>query len=144
MIDAQSVERFQRDGAICIRRLFRPADMQILRRGIDVNLANLSKRAKVASAAGDPGRFVEDFCNWRNNEDYRRFIFDTPLAETAGRLMRSSTVRLYHDHMLTKEPGMPPAASRALTAVACFRYDFSAMTSRTRRAAGRLRRSSPA
>ncbi len=27
------------------------------------------------------------------------------MAETAGRLMQSKTVRLYHDHMLTKEPG---------------------------------------
>ena len=28
-----------------------------------------------------------------------------PLAETAAGLMRSKTARLYHDHMLTKEPG---------------------------------------
>jgi ectoine hydroxylase-related dioxygenase (phytanoyl-CoA dioxygenase family) len=105
MIDALSIEAFQRDGAICIRQLFRPEEMQMLRLGIDANLENLSPRAKVASAADDPGRFVEDFCNWQDNENYRRFIFDSALAETAGRLMQSSTARLYHDHMLTKEPG---------------------------------------
>jgi ectoine hydroxylase-related dioxygenase (phytanoyl-CoA dioxygenase family) len=105
MIDAQSIEAFQRDGAICIRQLFRPEEMQVLRLGMDANLANLSPRAKVASAADDPGRFVEDFCNWQDNENYRRFIFDSALAETAGRLMQSATARLYHDHMLTKEPG---------------------------------------
>jgi ectoine hydroxylase-related dioxygenase (phytanoyl-CoA dioxygenase family) len=105
MIDDESVAAFQRDGAVCIRQLFRPEEMQILRRGIDANLAALSPRAKVASAADDPGYFVEDFCNWQDNEHYRRFIFDSPLAETAGRLMQSSTARLYHDHMLTKEPG---------------------------------------
>jgi len=105
MIDLESVATFQRDGAVCIRQLFRPEEMQTLRRGIDANLAALSPRAKVASAANDPGRFVEDFCNWQDNEHYRRFIIESPLAETAGRLMRSSTARLYHDHMLTKEPG---------------------------------------
>jgi ectoine hydroxylase-related dioxygenase (phytanoyl-CoA dioxygenase family) len=105
MIDLESVAAFQRDGAVCIRGLFRPEEMQTLRRGIDANLAALSPRAKVASGVDDPGRFVEDFCNWQDNEHYRRFIFDSPLAETAGRLMRSSTARLYHDHMLTKEPG---------------------------------------
>jgi ectoine hydroxylase-related dioxygenase (phytanoyl-CoA dioxygenase family) len=105
MIDLRSVAAFQRDGALCIRQLFRPEEMQTLRRGIDANLAALSPRAKVASAVDDPGRFVEDFCNWQENEHYRRFIFESPLAETAGRLMRSSTARLYHDHMLTKEPG---------------------------------------
>jgi ectoine hydroxylase-related dioxygenase (phytanoyl-CoA dioxygenase family) len=105
MIDSAAVDRYQRDGAICIRQLFTSREIETLRTGIDANLAHLSPRAKLASGADDPGRFVEDFCNWRENEHYRRFIFDSALAETAGRLMRSSTARLYHDHMLTKEPG---------------------------------------
>jgi ectoine hydroxylase-related dioxygenase (phytanoyl-CoA dioxygenase family) len=105
MIDADTIERFQRDGAVCLRQLFRPEEIDVLRAGIDENLAHLSPRAKVASGADDPGHFVEDFCNWQDNADYRRFIFDSPLPETAGRLMRSTTARLYHDHMLTKEPG---------------------------------------
>lgn len=104
MITAELVDQFQRDGAVCIRQLFQPEELAVLRAGIDANLAHLSPRAKVASGAGDPGRFVEDFCNWQENPHYRRFIFDTSLAETAGRLMRSTTARLYHDHMLTKEP----------------------------------------
>jgi hypothetical protein len=49
MIDAETVERFQRDGAVCIRQLFRPEEMAVLRAGIDENLAHLSPRAKVAS-----------------------------------------------------------------------------------------------
>src|SRR5271170_25905 len=99
------VEQFYRDGAAHLPGLFDPAEIEELRAGIDLNLAQLSPRAKVASTAGDPGEFVEDFCNWQDNEAYRRFICDSSLAETAGRLMRSSTARLYHDHMLTKEPG---------------------------------------
>src|SRR6202171_661542 len=105
MIDAATVDRLQRDGAACIRQLFRPEEISVLRTGIDENLAHLSPRAKQASGTDDPGRFVEDFCNWQDNADYRRFIFDSALPETAGRLMQSSTARLYHDHMLTKEPG---------------------------------------
>ena len=105
MIDSDVIERFQRDGAVCIRRLFRPDEIEILRAGIDANLANPSVRAKIASSANDPGRFVEDFCNWQENAHYRRFIFDSALAQTAARLMESSSARLYHDHMLTKEAG---------------------------------------
>ena len=104
-MDDETVRGFQRDGAACIRQLFRPEEMSVLRAGIDANLAQLSPRAKVASGADDPGRFVEDFCNWQDNGHYRHFIFDSTLPETAARLMRSSTARLYHDHMLTKEPG---------------------------------------
>jgi ectoine hydroxylase-related dioxygenase (phytanoyl-CoA dioxygenase family) len=105
MIDADLIERFQRDGAVRIPQLFTARELEDLRAGIDMNLAQLSPRAKVASDPADPGRFVEDFCNWQENPLYRRIIFDSALAETAGRLMQSQTVRLYHDHMLTKEPG---------------------------------------
>lgn len=98
-------EAFRRDGAVCARQLLSPAEVALIRDGIDANLAAPSPRAIVASAAGDPGHFVEDFCNWRSNDAYRRAIFDTPLAAAAGLLMGSDSVRLYHDHMLTKEPG---------------------------------------
>ena len=105
MISQDLIERFQRDGAVCLPGLLRPRDIAELTAGIDLNLAHPSARVKVASQATDPGKFVEDFCNWQDNPHYRRFIFESCLAETAGRLMQSTTARLYHDHMLTKEPG---------------------------------------
>ena len=82
-----------------------PRQIAELEAGIELNLAHLSPRAKIASAPSDPGRFVEDFCTWRENPHYRRFIVESPLAETAARLMRSRSARLYHDHLLVKEPG---------------------------------------
>jgi len=105
MISDELVEHFQRDGAVCLRGLLNREEIAELEAGIERNLARLSPRAKVASASSDPGRFVEDFCTWQENPHYRRLIFESALAESAARLMRSRTTRLYHDHMLTKEPG---------------------------------------
>jgi ectoine hydroxylase-related dioxygenase (phytanoyl-CoA dioxygenase family) len=103
---AQSaIDAFQLDGAVCLRQVLSEEDVALLRAGIDANLAAPSPRAKVASRPDDPGRFIEDFCSWQENAQYRRFIFESPLAAIAGALMQSRTVRLYHDHMLTKEPG---------------------------------------
>jgi ectoine hydroxylase-related dioxygenase (phytanoyl-CoA dioxygenase family) len=103
---AQSdIDAFQRDGAVCLRQVLSAEDIALLRRGIDANLACPSPRAKVASQPDDPGRFVEDFCSWQENAHYHRFIFESPLAPIAAALMQSRSVRLYHDHMLTKEPG---------------------------------------
>jgi ectoine hydroxylase-related dioxygenase (phytanoyl-CoA dioxygenase family) len=104
-VTPEVVDAFRRDGAVCIRQLLSPDEVRHLRHGIDANLAAPSPRAKVASAAGDPGHFVEDFCNWQDNDAYRRVIFDSGLAATAGALTGSQRIRLYHDHMLTKEPG---------------------------------------
>ncbi len=96
---------FQRDGAVVLRGILSPEEVTTLQRGIDTNLAAPSPRAIVASQPDDPGFFIEDFCNWSHNADYRSTAFDTPLAAAAGLLMGSRQVRLYHDHMLTKEPG---------------------------------------
>ena len=104
-VDAAAVAAFQADGATCLRGLLSPAELALLRAGIDANLMNPSPRAKVASAPDDPGWFIEDFCCWSDNPHYRRLIFESPLAPVAARLTGSRTVRLYHDHMLTKEPG---------------------------------------
>ena len=93
------------DGAVVLRGLLTPAEVATLRQGIDDNLARPSPRAKVASRTDDPGFFIEDFCNWADNPHYRQVIFHSALAPVAARLMQSTTARLYHDHMLTKEPG---------------------------------------
>jgi ectoine hydroxylase-related dioxygenase (phytanoyl-CoA dioxygenase family) len=104
-IDEAQVAAFQADGAVVLRGLLTPGELELLEKGIDANLAQPSPRAKVASRADDPGFFVEDFCSWEENAAYRRVIFESALGEAGGRLMRSTTARLYHDHMLTKEPG---------------------------------------
>ena len=104
-VDAALVRTYQDDGAVCIRQLLNAREMEGLRAGIDANLAHPSPRAKTASQPDDPGFFIEDFCNWQGNPHYQRAIFETPLAETAALLMQSRSVRFYHDHMLTKEPG---------------------------------------
>ncbi len=101
----QMVQDFQRDGAVCIRQLLNADEIALLRDGIEANLAAPSARAKVASRPDDPGRFFEDFCNWQTIPQLGQFIHETPLALAAQRLMQSPTVRLYHDHVLVKEPG---------------------------------------
>lgn len=103
--EKETIDHFQRDGAVCIRQLLSTEQIEILREGIEHNLASLSSRAKVASSPDDPGYFVEDFCTWQSNPFYQKTIFETKLASVAAQLMQSQSVRLYHDHLLVKEPG---------------------------------------
>ena len=95
---------FWRDGAVCVRGAFTPAEIDLAREAIDENLANLSDLAKRASA-DDDGVFVEDFCNWQRLGAMERFIRESAAARIAADLMGSRSVRLYHDHVLVKEPG---------------------------------------
>ena len=98
------VEFYQRNGAVAIRNLLSVDEVYSLREAIDWNIANPGPLGATASRNTDPGRFFEDFCNWKRIPAYRDTIFGSALPEIAARLMGSETVRLYHDHMLVKEP----------------------------------------
>ena len=98
-------EQFWRDGAVVVRGAFSPDEIELAERAIDANLADLSPFAKRASGSDD-GAFVEDFCNWQRIPELERFVVESPAAEIAAALIGDADqVRLYHDHVLVKEPG---------------------------------------
>jgi len=95
---------FWRDGAVCVRGALSPEHVALAEVAIEANLAELSPLGQRASAADD-GAFVEDFCSWQRIPAMERFIRESGVAVIAGELMGAGTVRLYHDHLLVKEPG---------------------------------------
>jgi ectoine hydroxylase-related dioxygenase (phytanoyl-CoA dioxygenase family) len=105
MVDPGTVEAFARDGAVVVRGVLTAAEVSDVRAGIDRVLAEPGPLALVASDPADPGAFVEDFCRWDQVPEYGRVIRESALADVAGELMGSRSVRLFHDHTLVKEPG---------------------------------------
>jgi ectoine hydroxylase-related dioxygenase (phytanoyl-CoA dioxygenase family) len=98
------VEAFRRDGAVRLREVF-AGWVERLRAGVEANLADPGPWARRRRAAPDDAPFFSDYCNWRRIEAYREFLVDSPAAAFAARLMGSRTARLFHDHVLVKEPG---------------------------------------
>lgn len=98
-VDEQTVESFQRDGAVLIKGLLNAAQVQRLQEGIDENMASPGKFGAVASRDDDPGEFFEDFCNWDRIPAFQDIIFRTAIPRVAAQLMGSRTVRLFHDHL---------------------------------------------
>ncbi|MFN8148379.1 MAG: phytanoyl-CoA dioxygenase family protein [Candidatus Nanopelagicales bacterium] len=105
VVDDATVGAFRRDGAVVVRGLFTPEEVAVVERGIERNLAEPGPMFKVASRDDDPGSFVEDFCSWQRIDEFREIAFDSRAADVAGALMGSDVVRLFHDHVLVKEPG---------------------------------------
>ena len=95
---------WERDGAICVRGALSPNDVALAARAIDANVADLSPLAKRASESAD-GAFIEDFRSWSRIADMEQFITTSPVAAIAANVMGATTVRLFHDHVLVKEPG---------------------------------------
>jgi len=105
VVDADTVTAFRVHGAVVVRALFTPDEVAAVERGIERNLADPSPLFLVASRDDDPGRFVEDFCSWQRIPEFEDIAFASRAADAAAALMQSSTVRLFHDHVLVKEPG---------------------------------------
>ena len=104
-LGTETIAAYEGLGAVVLRGVLSPAEVQRLQEGIEHNLAHLSPLALVASEPEDPGRFVEDFCTWQSNPAYQDILQNSALPHIAAQLMQSNTARLYHDHLLVKEAG---------------------------------------
>jgi ectoine hydroxylase-related dioxygenase (phytanoyl-CoA dioxygenase family) len=104
-VTPDEVEAFQRDGAVCIRGVLSPDEVEVAHRGVARVLTDLGLLALEAARPDDPGRFVEDFRRWQDVPEIEAIARSPRLGEIAGRLMGAQRVRLHHDHVLVKEPG---------------------------------------
>jgi len=99
------VDEFERRGAVCLRAVFAQSWLDKLADGVDKNFADPGPDHTVYTRKDEPGGFYDDYCNWQRIDEYRDFVMNSPAAEISARLMQSETARIYHDHVLVKEPG---------------------------------------
>ncbi|WP_371223366.1 phytanoyl-CoA dioxygenase family protein [Roseovarius sp. 2305UL8-3] len=103
----QTVQEFHQHGATVLKGVF--ADwIGTLRDGVDYNMAHPAPNARDYKT-DEGGRFLSDYCNWDRIDAYRDFIFNSPAAEIGAELMGSTSVRLFHEHVIVKtaKTGMP-------------------------------------
>lgn len=98
-------DEFALNGAVVLRGVVTPHEIELLRAGIDAVVRHPSPRAKVASTPDDPGFFIEDFSTWREHAEFAEFVKNTKLSAIAAELTQSKSISMYHDHVLVKEPG---------------------------------------
>jgi len=104
VLSPDTIADFRRDGACVLRGLFSPW-VEILRAGVARNLAEPSADVKIYQGKSGAGRFVGDYCNWQRISEYRDFISHSDAAQIGRQLMGTKEVRLFHEHVLVKEPG---------------------------------------
>ena len=105
-IEQSAREAYAELGAICLRGVFTPW-IELLRDGVERNHDEPGPYFAENVAAGDSGRFWDDYCNWQRIPEFRRFIIESPAAQLAARVMGSRSAQFFHDHILVKEAGTP-------------------------------------
>ncbi len=106
VVDSDTVAAFERDGAVCLRGVF-DEWVETLADGVASNETAPGPYFAENVAAGERGRFWDDYCNWHRIPGFERFAFESAAAELAAALMQTEAVQLFHDHVLVKEPETP-------------------------------------
>jgi ectoine hydroxylase-related dioxygenase (phytanoyl-CoA dioxygenase family) len=99
-----TVTDFQKDGVVVLRGVFRDW-VAPLCQGVAEVMAHPSPLERSYQPKDGSAPFFQDLCNWQRIPAFRAFIFESPAAEVAARLMGSPTSRFFHDHILVKRPG---------------------------------------
>lgn len=100
-----AIDAFAIDGVAVIRNVLDPEWMQLIADGVEHNRTQPSPWSHWYTDPDEAVGFWTDYVTWRHVDEYRRVAFESPLADIARRLMQSSTVRFFHEHVLVKEPG---------------------------------------
>lgn len=98
------INAYQTDGCAILRGVFGPW-IEGLKAGIEENMASPSFRERTYRPDDGSAPFFQDFCNWDRIPGYKALVCESPMAKIAARLMRSKSARIFHDHVLVKEPG---------------------------------------
>ena len=102
-----AIEAYERDGVVSLRGAFSEEWIALLAHGMEIAISDSLKRdtAFNISTPGEPGFFFYDTFMWQRINQFKRFVFESNVADIAANVMRSKGLIFYFDFMLVKEPG---------------------------------------
>lgn len=95
-ISQEDIETYARDGVVCLRNVFDPEWLNAME-GPARRL--LIDKEDFGLLPNNPGRYMA-----RTMAEFRRFVFEGPVGEAAGRVLQSKTARFFFDEIFAKGP----------------------------------------
>jgi hypothetical protein len=99
------IETYHRDGVVMLPGLFARDWIDLLESGLQANCRAPSPRARVWDRDAAGRTMFWDSQAWQGIDEYRQFIFDSPAAEIAAGLMRSTRINFFFDAVFVRSPG---------------------------------------
>ncbi len=107
-VTAEHRAAYARDGVVCLRGMFAPEWVARMRRLADTIMGDPGRHGHLGPSQGED---MTSVCFMsRKDAELRDLILNSPAGEISGRVIGSSTIRLYHDHLFAK----PPQSSRIM------------------------------
>ncbi len=124
-ITQEEIETYHRDGVVLLEAMFDDDWIELLKQGLDQNCENPTHRARTWDRDSQGRTMFWDSQAWHGIEEYQKFIFSSPAAQLAGKLLQSKEINFFLTQSLCaprepdfQHPGIrmnPIGQSRAMT-----------------------------
>lgn len=104
MLTEDQILHFQHKGVLYLPGVFKQW-VPALQQAVEQALSQPSALERSYKPQDGSAPFFQDYCNWQRFSTLYDFVFHSPAAKVAAQLMKSQTVRFFHDHILVKHPG---------------------------------------
>ncbi len=104
-ITADEIATYHSDGVIVLRQLFDADWIELLDRGLIANCDRPTVRSRVWDRDSAGRTMFYDSQAWQGIDEYRQYIFDSPAATLAAKVMGSARVNFYFDAVFVRSPG---------------------------------------
>ena len=103
-ITSEHMRNFSTNGAVLLKGAFSEF-VEDAQNAIEENIENPSWRERTYKPDDGGQAFFQDYVVWDKFDGYRNLVKNSKMASIAAKLMNSNTARIFHDHILVKEPG---------------------------------------
>lgn len=104
-ITGEEVKAFHRDGVVSLREMFDADWIEVLKQGLKANRESPTHRARVWDRDDDGRTMFWDSQAWQEIAEYQQFIFNSPAAALAGKLLKATEINFFFDAVFVRSPG---------------------------------------
>ena len=102
-LHAHEIESYDRDGVLFARGLFDPSWVTRMAAAVDHAVSHPTEYGDAVSLR-DKG-FSGDLFLWKERDEFRDFIYQSPASRIAAQLLRSKRVNFFYDQLFVKPAG---------------------------------------
>jgi len=104
-ISDSQISYFKKDGAIFLKNVFDISWVEKLKKGIERDIKNPSPRFKSHTLKKNIPAYLEDYWTWDLIPEFKDFVFNSPYAKIASKLMSAKKINLVMDNWFLRQGG---------------------------------------
>ena len=105
IVSKSEIEKYNNDGAVFLKNKFDIKWIEKLKKGIEKDIKNPSPRFKSHTLKSNSPAYLEDYWTWDLVPEFKDFVFNSPYAEIASKLMSANKINLVMDNWFLREAG---------------------------------------